>query len=197
MSAWPIFFLCLQYFPATVFHWIWHQPNSVCYQVTAWCSAKHRLTHARSAFRSDVIKFPWPKPQVLIGIHASPRVSIILFGIRIIHEGEPCLCLSSSLSSPPSSQASIFSYHLLLGNRQEICPIVFFKGRDQTSCPEQEKDKPIGISLFLCISTRLWHLSSVCLCYCLCRGFFSSLETFRRLQLLLRHRALTGTSGTW
>lgn len=31
--------------------------------------------------------------------------------------------------------------------------MVFFKGRNQGSCPEQERDKPIGISLSVCIST--------------------------------------------
>lgn len=102
------------------------------------------------------------KLQLLIGIHASPRVSIILFRFGIIHEGEP-LRLSSSLSSPPSNQASIFPYHLLLGNGQEICPIVFFKGCNQMSCPEQEKDKPIGISLFLCFSAAPTLTFKLCL----------------------------------
>lgn len=38
--------------------------------------------------------------------------------------------------------------------------MVFFKGRNQGSCPEQERDKPIGISLSV---QWLWHLSlSVC-----------------------------------
>ena len=68
--------------------------------------------HSRSCPRprSEVmsLNFHDQKPQVPIAIHASPRVSIILFSLGIIHEGEQRWRLSSGLSSHPPSQAGIF-----------------------------------------------------------------------------------------
>lgn len=45
----------------------------------------------------------------------------------------------------------------------------FWKDEIGGSCPEQERNKPIGISLSVCISPplhQLWHLSAVCLSVC-------------------------------
>lgn len=111
-------------------------------------------------------------------MHGSPQVGIILFRIWIIHEGEPLHCLSSGLSSFKPGQ--YLSYNLLLGNNQEICPVVCFfffsKGCSQGRCPDLEKDKPIRILLSLCISAAHFDISalSVSLCVDSCRCSSSS-----------------------
>lgn len=66
------------------------------------------FAHARPAFTSDVIKFPWPKPRVLIAIHASPQVTVILFSPRIIYE-ESSGCVSR-VASPLILQARPVSF---------------------------------------------------------------------------------------
>lgn len=89
------------------------------------------------------------------------RSALFFFRIWIIHEGELLHCLSSGLSSFKPGQ--YLSYNLLLGNNQEICPVVlcFFKGCSQGRCPEQEKDKPIRISLSLFISAAHFDISAL------------------------------------
>lgn len=101
-----------------------------------------------------------------IGIHARPGVTIILFRPEIIHEGGQWVCLSSSLSSHPSSPGRCLSYHLLLGNNQEIYPVVCFsfsfsKDAIRACCPEQEKDSTIGISQSVCITLTFKQSLSV------------------------------------
>lgn len=83
---------------------------------------------------------------------------LFLFRAEIIHEGGQWVCLSSSLSSHPSSPGRCLSYHLLLGNNQEIYPVVcffffFFKGCNQGLLPragkgQHDRNLTVGVHHF-------------------------------------------------
>lgn len=122
----------------------------------------------------------------------SPKVSLIVFRIRIIYEGEQWFISQVASLLILEARPVSFLYHLLLGNHQEICPMVFLKGCNQGSCPGQEKDKRLeshGLFDLSCTDSDI-KTSSVC------AGAPLRVEMFRCLEPLLQCQALHGMSGT-